>query len=165
MKISLKLLLFLVITFTAVGCDRVTKNLAKEHLAHQEPVSYFNDLFRLEYAENPGAAMSLGADWPESTRFWALHLFPLALLLLLLAYTVQQARLLSTGQIVSLALIFSGGVGNLVDRLFYDSRVPDFMILGIQNLHTGIFNVADVCITAGVATMLGFAIFAKKGEQ
>jgi len=164
MKSSLKLILFLFVTFTAVGCDRVTKNLAKAHLAHQEPVSYFNDVFRLEYAENIGAAMSLGADWPENTRFWLLHLFPLALLVLLLAYTVQHARQLHQGQVVSLALIFSGGAGNLVDRLFYDSRVPDFMILRVQSLHTGIFNVADVCISAGVAMMLGFALFAKRQD-
>lgn len=154
MKTSVKLILFLIVTFSAVGCDRVTKQLAKEHLAYQEPRSYYNDMFRLEYAENTGAAMSLGAGWSDPARFWLFNVFPLAMLAFLLGYTVRQAGQLHKVQIVSLALIFSGGVGNLVDRIFYDSRVPDFMILSFQNLHTGIFNVADVCITCGVLMML-----------
>lgn len=161
MKLPVKLLLFLLITFSAVGCDRVTKHLAKEHLAHREGISYWNDTFRLEYAENTGAAMSLGADWPESVRFWLLHLFPVAMLAFLLAYTLRQAGQLPAGQITALALIFSGGLGNLTDRVFHDSRVPDFMILSVQNLHTGIFNVADVCITVGVLLMLGLQFFKK----
>ena len=162
MKLSIKLFLFLLITFVAVGCDRVTKNLAQEHLANREPISYFNDFVRLEYAENSGAAMSLGSDWPESVRFWALHIFPFALLLCLLAYTAKEAGQLHKGQIASLALIFAGGAGNMIDRFFNQSRVPDFIIMGFPSLRTGIFNVADMCITAGVLAILGFSFWGKR---
>lgn len=157
-----KLLLFLLVTFSAAGCDRVTKHLAREHLAHREPLSYCNDLVRLEYAENTGAAMSLGADWPDTARVWLFRVMPLAMLLLLLTYVIKQAGQLDKLRIGSLALIFSGGLGNLIDRFFHDSRVPDFMILGFENLRTGIFNVADVCITAGVLLMLSASFFGKK---
>ena len=47
------------------------------------------------------------------------------------------------------ALIIAGGLGNIIDRLLFDRHVSDFMNIGIQNIRTGIFNFADVCVTAG----------------
>lgn len=161
MKARIKLFLFCLIALSAIGCDRVTKNLAKVHLAHRDAISYYHDTFRLEYAENTGAAMSLGADWPDSARFWLFNVLPTAMLLLLLAYMIQAARQLHWLQVSSLALIFAGGMGNLIDRIFNDSRVPDFMILGVNELRTGIFNVADMCITFGVLLLMGFMAFRK----
>jgi signal peptidase II len=54
----------------------------------------------------------------------------------------------------SFALLFSGGIGNIIDRLLYDRHVPDFMNIGINNIRTGIFNFADVCVTVGVISLL-----------
>lgn len=50
--------------------------------------------------------------------------------------------------------MLSGGLGNLLDRIMNDGRVIDFMNLGIGPLRTGIFNVADVCITIGVVLLI-----------
>ena len=59
-------------------------------------------------------------------------------------------------KIFSLAMVFSGGIGNIFDRIVYDRHVTDFMNMGIGNIRTGIFNVADICVTAGV---IGLFIF------
>ena len=48
------------------------------------------------------------------------------------------------------AFIFSGGIGNIIDRIMFDRHVVDFMNLGVNNLRTGIFNFADVYVTTGV---------------
>lgn len=40
------------------------------------------------------------------------------------------------------------------DRLLHEGRVIDFMNVGIGSLRTGIFNVADVCITIGVLLLV-----------
>jgi signal peptidase II len=50
----------------------------------------------------------------------------------------------------SIALIVGGGVSNLIDRLRYGGYVVDFLNVGIGPLRTGIFNVADMAIMAGV---------------
>ncbi len=50
----------------------------------------------------------------------------------------------------SIAFIFAGGVGNLIDRVWHDGLVIDFINLGIGPLRTGIFNVADLAVTCGV---------------
>ena len=59
-------------------------------------------------------------------------------------------------KVFSLALIFSGGIGNIIDRIAFNRHVTDFMILSFKSLHTGIFNVADMCVTAGAIGLLLF---------
>ena len=66
---NFKLLLLCVTTLMFIGCDRVTKNIAKDHLKNKEAISYFHDTFRLEYAENTGAAMSLGDSLPGRKKY------------------------------------------------------------------------------------------------
>jgi signal peptidase II len=66
------------------------------------------------------------------------------------------------GKLAALSLIFAGGIGNIIDRLFFDRHVTDFMNIGIVHLRTGIFNFADVWITTGVFYLL---LFGRKLEN
>ena len=162
MSKQFKLLLFVFLSLSSIGCDRITKHLAQVHLAGSAPRYYCNEWVRLDYVENTGAAMSLGASWPDEIRFWAFRALPLLIMGLLLVFSVRQARQLHALQISGLALVFSGGTGNLIDRFFNNSRVPDFMVLGVPRFQTGVFNVADVCITVGVLILLIFHLFTVK---
>lgn len=45
-------------------------------------------------------------------------------------------------------------MGNLIDRVFQDGQVIDFLHLGVGTLRTGIFNVADVAITCGAMMLV-----------
>src|SRR2546425_7583116 len=67
MKIAGKVLLLILVVST-IGCDRVTKHLVKTSLAGAPPQSYFGDTVRLEYSENSGAFLSLGAELPTWVR-------------------------------------------------------------------------------------------------
>jgi len=62
----------------------------------------------------------------------------------------------------ALSLVLAGGVGNLIDRVFRDGRVVDFMNMGVSagdfSLRTGIFNVADLAIVAGVVLLVASEI-------
>lgn len=60
-------------------------------------------------------------------------------------------------------LILAGGFGNLYDRAINDGRVVDFMLLQLGPLQTGIFNVADIAIMAGLFGF--FFISSKRGQQ
>lgn len=141
------------ISFTLISCDQVTKDLAKTHLMNKEPASYFHDTFRLEYVENTGAALSLGANWPQPYNFVLLSIIPLLVLLALFVYAVINIKGFNPIRILAFSLVFAGGIGNIIDRILHDRHVTDFMNLGIQNIRTGIFNVADICITAGVIVL------------
>jgi signal peptidase II len=50
-------------------------------------------------------------------------------------------------------MFLAGGISNLVDRIAL-GRVIDFLNVGIGPFRTGIFNVADVAIMAGIAVLL-----------
>lgn len=51
-----------------VGCDQATKAIAKEHLPRNEALSFAHDTVRLQYAENRGVFLSIGASLPDKTR-------------------------------------------------------------------------------------------------
>jgi len=156
MKPRLKILLFCVSALVFIGCDRVTKDLAKEHLMNKAPVSYFHNTFRLVYTENTGAAMGFADDLPKAAGFWLLSMLPLAFLVALSLYVIKYSKQMSVGKIFSFALIMGGGLGNIIDRILFDRHVSDFMNLGIGNIQTGIFNFADVCVTAGAIGLILF---------
>ncbi len=153
MKNCIKILLFCLTCTVFIGCDRVTKVIAKDNLVYGEPISYFHDTFRLQYVENTGAALSLGDNLPKGVSFWLLSMFPLAVLIGAFIYVITRLNKMNNLMLFSYSLIIAGGLGNIIDRIFYDRHVSDFMNIGIYNLRSGIFNVADICITVGVLAL------------
>lgn len=154
MKKASKIVLFCLGSLVLISWDRASKELAKEHLKDKEPISYFHDSFRFQYVENTGAALSLGDSLPETASFWLLSILPLVFLLAMAGYTIKRSGEISKLKLFAFALIISGGLGNIYDRIVYDRHVTDFMNMGIGNLRTGIFNFADICVTAGAVLML-----------
>jgi signal peptidase II len=69
-----------------------------------------------------------------------------------------KAHDLRTVQWVGLLLIASGGIGNLLDRIFNNGAAIDFMNVGIGSLRTGIFNVADLFVVAGASMFILFSL-------
>jgi signal peptidase II len=131
--------------------DQITKIWAIDALRGMPTYRYLGDIFRLQYAENPGAFLSLGSSLSPTLRFLVLTLVVGVFLVGALLYVVRTPAL-STARIFGLALLIGGGVSNLIDRAFREGgRVIDFLNLGIGDLRTGIFNIADVAIMAGIA--------------
>ena len=141
----------LLLVVATIGCDRVTKHVAATALVGSPGLTFLGDTIRLEYAENTGAFLGLGADWHPAVR---VALFTIGNgLVLFLVMVLAIRRPWSPASLVGLALLLAGGVSNLIDRALHGS-VVDFVNIGIGPLRTGIFNVADVAIVAGVALVL-----------
>jgi signal peptidase II len=139
-----------------VGCDQASKYVARSSLGSGAVESIFHDVFRLQLAENAGGFLSLGASLSDHLRF----VFFTALVSVLVIGLVGGAffaKGLDRWQTLAATLFAGGGLGNLLDRLFDQGRVTDFLNVGIGPLRTGIFNVADVAICAGALLyVLGF---------
>jgi signal peptidase II len=149
----LRLALISLMLFVCVGCDQAAKAFAKQTLFSSPPVSFLRGIVQFQYAENPGAFLSLGANLPAGTRFlWGVVFIGLTQVALLV-YLLRSTSL-SLTQKAGLSLFLGGGLGNLIDRIANDGHVIDFVSLGVGSLRTGIFNVADVAITAGVLMVL-----------
>jgi len=148
-----RLALVAVMVIACVGCDQTTKVLARAHLQGHRTASFFDDTLRLQYAENPGAFLSLGESLPQRWRTAVFTVGAGAVLTAILLYAVLAAAA-GPAQIIALSLIGGGGIGNLVDRVRNDGCVTDFLNIGIGPLRTGIFNVADVALMAGIALLV-----------
>lgn len=144
---------FLIVTllFATVGLDRITKVIARDRLESAPPISLFGGIVRLDYVENPGAFLGVGSGLSETTRFWIFSVLVGGFLVGLFLYVLMNRRL-SVIEVAAFSLILGGGLSNLIDRVLYE-YVIDFLVVGIGRLRTGVFNVADLAITAGVGLL------------
>ncbi|HEX4850152.1 MAG TPA: signal peptidase II [Puia sp.] len=154
MRTRYKILIFCIICFAFISCDRATKDLAKISLKDREAITYFHNLIRFEYVENTGAFLSFGADWSNRVSFWALTIIPLLLLFGLFIYVINKSSVMNLQEMLPFALIFSGGIGNIMDRIVFDRHVVDFINVGINDFRTGIFNFADLYVTTGILILI-----------
>jgi len=159
-----RLRLLVPVVVVSVILDQVTKLWAQEYLVDAGRLPYLRDMVRIEYALNEGAFLGLGSTWSAATRFWVLTV---ATSLVLAVVTVSALRQKDSTRmhVVALALILGGGLGNLIDRALHDGVVVDFLNLGIGSLRTGIFNVADVALTVGVAMLFLRPQTARAGRE
>ena len=95
--------------------------------------------------------LSLGANLPRAVRT---AVFTVATAVLLIGMVVFAVRARWSGwRLVALALFAAGGASNWIDRAVRGS-VIDFLNVGIGPVRTGIFNVADMAIMAGIGIFL-----------
>jgi len=158
-----RLFLALAILCSCVGCDQATKTIAVNSLRDQPPRSYLADTVRLDFAQNPGGFLSLGANLPDSVRT-RLFISSNCVMMLGLSCFLIIKRNIPLLLFVSLVYVLSGGVGNLVDRVSNNGLVTDFINVGIGSLRTGVFNVADMAITFGVIT-IGILTFKREADE
>lgn len=160
---SVRLLVLALLAVVCIGCDQATKKIATDRLSNSPPISMFGDTLRLQYAENPGGFLGLGGRLSADARFVFLVVFNGAVLAGVSCALLAPTRMSRTN-FVALALILTGGIGNMIDRLNNNGLVTDFLNVGIGPVRTGIFNVADIAISAG-AIALTLAMFAKREPQ
>lgn len=151
-KIKQKNLIMAVIIIVGlIALDQIVKIIARSYLAGQPGYSYLGGFVQIEYAENRGAFLSLGAQLSDAARS-ALFIFGASAMLLFCVYWMWKTaehRL----SMIAFALVISGGIGNLIDRIFRGS-VTDYVHMGFSSLRTGVFNVADVAISFGFLFLL-----------
>jgi signal peptidase II len=151
MKIFRRGVLLCLLLAATAGCDRVTKHLALTTLAGMPEQSYLGDTVRLDYHENSGGFLSVGATWRPGVRAVVFQFANGVFLLTTLVFAARfkWSRLAGVGLVMFLA----GGISNLVDRIAMGG-VIDFLNVGIGPVRTGIFNVADVAILAGIGLLV-----------
>ena len=123
--------------------DRLTKIWALSSLKENDGVILIKDFFKLEYLENRGAAFGILQN----------KLVLLALVTLLVVagmiYYIIKYKPKSKFLRISFALIISGALGNLYDRLFY-RYVVDFILVHYKSVYYfPTFNIADSLVVVG----------------
>ena len=145
---TIRLLAIPLVLVGTAGCDQATKHLARTELGQMGSISLPGRFIEFTLAENAGAFLSLGASLPETVR--AVLTVGLSLgLAFLLAYLIRAPKL-GWLTFLGLALIWAGGVSNLIDRFLRKGAVTDFMVVRAGPFHTGIFNLADFTLVVGM---------------
>jgi signal peptidase II len=132
--------------------DRVTKVVAKQLLLGVGKISFLRDLMILVYSENQGAFLSMGQSWPGVIKYSVLLVLPILACVAGLYYFMFRER--EMPRLIYLTTMIGGGMGNLIDRLFNNFQVIDFLNFGIGPFRTGILNVADLSVTVGTVLFI-----------
>lgn len=130
--------------------DVLTKQWIVTTLVLYEIRPILGDVFRLTYTHNPGAAF--GVSIGEHSRIFFLVLSIVALVVLGLMYRSTPRR--DVLRLAAVALVCGGAIGNILDRLRYESGVVDFIDIGIGSHRFWIFNVADSAVSVGALLLL-----------
>lgn len=153
-KIKKEKFFLLVIIFAII--DQVTKLLI---ILNKEkcPINIIKNVLEIEYSENRGIAFGIG----NGTTFLISILTAIIMGMILVAIYKNYNKLNNT-LLVGGILVISGGLGNLLDRIFR-FYVVDFIYFKVIDFP--IFNFADICIVIGVI-IICFGMFLKdRGEN
>lgn len=135
-------------TIAAFGLifDQITKLYVDRTMQLFQSIPVVDNFFHITYVRNRGAAFSF-----LSHASWRLPFFIAVSLIASIVIVIAYNKLRDDQKLaqVSLAMIFSGAVGNLIDRVRL-GEVIDFLDAHWYQHHWPAFNVADSLICVGV---------------
>ena len=136
-------ILYSVIIALGIIIDQISKLIVVAFLKPIDDLPLWDGVFHFNYHENRGAAFGMLAD-----NRWVFIIVSTVAIIALGIY-LFAGKATSNLMNVAMALIISGGIGNMIDRILL-GYVVDFLYFKLINF--AIFNVADsfVCIGAGL---------------
>jgi signal peptidase II len=157
------MLSFLLISLFILILDQWTKYAAEGFLALGRSFPIINGVFHFTLAHNKGAAFSILKG--SSFIFIVITILCLAAIIFLLSnqgFFKKVFDLDNSNRLIrfSLALVFGGACGNLIDRIRF-SYVIDFLDFRVWP----VFNLADSAITVGGILIFFKLLFIKKSKS
>lgn len=126
--------------------DQLTKYLIVNSYSFGESVEIIPGLLDFTYIHNNGAAFGMLQD-----KSWILLSVSSIVILLCVALLFKKSlnsKLLTS----AITLVMAGGIGNLIDRIFNNGSVIDF--IDVQFIDFPVFNFADCCVTIGAGLII-----------
>lgn len=132
-----------VLVFLGIFLDRISKIWALKTLKTGNDIVVIDNFFSFQYLENRGAAFGIFQG-----KVFLLTAVTLLVVIGMIYYLIKykpDSKVLR----VSFALIISGAIGNLYDRIFY-KYVVDFILMHYKDVYYfPTFNVADILVVVG----------------
>ncbi len=137
----------LLISFIILIIDQFIKHLVMTSLIYRKTYSIISNFFYLTYVKNTGGAWSILSD-----NIIFLLIVSIICIIGLIIYLFKKNNI-SKLECIYYSLLFSGIIGNLIDRIFYKG-VIDYIGFIFGNYYFPIFNIADICIVCGILLLL-----------
>jgi signal peptidase II len=143
-----RLFKIVILGFAWIVCDQFTKFYLLAHMPKREALSYLQGHLLILPTYNKGAFLSIGQHLAPALQQ---NIFIYGVLIVLLAIFIYalSAPFLFHADITALAFILGGALSNLADRWMYQGKVLDFIYIRFGELHTAVFNLADLGILLG----------------
>lgn len=146
------LLIGFLLTLVLVLIDQVSKIVIFNAIGLGHAVTVIPGVFQLYGCYNTGAAFSMLND-----HSWILLLISIiatfGITYLMKDFSTRRRPLYS----IALLMIYSGTIGNMIDRMFNGYKVYDFIEVTFMDF--AIFNIADCYLTIGVIIMIVYLLF------
>ncbi len=142
---------FGITAFAIIILDQLTKYWAQDfllprRLSGEGPVVLLGGFLKFTYAENTGAAFSIGTGLT-----WVFTTIALVVVFVIIRYA---RKLGSMPWALSLGGLLGGAIGNLIDRMFREpGPFQGFVVDFIQLPYWAIFNVADMAVVISGASI------------
>ena len=143
--------------------DQWSKWLVRGTLEIGEGIVVIPGYFDIVHVRNTGAAFGLLQGIPVSYRTW----FFLIVTLIAcgaIGYIFMQSQRSSWLIKIVLALVLTGALGNLTDRLVF-REVVDFLNVHIHAYHWPTFNLADVYISVVVISFIVHSVYESRSAR
>ena len=155
-----KYLFLFVISSSLIVVDQYTKFMITLHIPLSYSVNVIEGFFNLTHVRNSGVAFGIFSEQNSQLKPYLLifvSIIAIIAILVIFHQTDREKRLVQGG----LVLVFSGAIGNLIDRVLH-KEVIDFIDIFFNNRHWPAFNVADACITIGVMLLAADLLVSSK---
>jgi signal peptidase II len=148
-------IIFGIIFTISVFIDQLTKKWAVDVLKDSESIKIIGDFLNFSYIENRGAAFGM-----LQNKLW-LFIIVTAAMIILLGYMYFRIKNITNLSRLSIVMIVSGAIGNLIDRVRL-RYVVDFIHVRFGNFYDfPVFNIADSLVVCGTFLMVILILFNK----
>lgn len=152
-------LLSLSVVILTVVIDFVTKQLVMNNMQLYDSIPLIKNVLHITYITNDGAAFGSMSD--ARWLFMTVSVIMIIGLSTLLLIWDDRNPLFY----ISVSMIVGGGIGNMIDRIFYKEVVDFIDFCAFPKLWKWIFNGADSFVCVGVGLLLLYYIRMEIAEK
>jgi signal peptidase II len=146
---KIRYIILLVVSALVLVLDQLTKLYIDRGMALHSSITVVQGFFNITYLRNKGAAFGILANSSYRLPFFILVSAVAVCVIVVVINRLREDQKLAA---VSLSLIFSGALGNLIDRVRL-GEVIDFLDAHWYEHHWPAFNIADSAICVGVVLL------------
>ena len=153
------MILWSLIVIVIMALDQLSKYWVINNIGMTDSITVIPNLIDFVYVKNTGAAFSFLSD--KTYGIVILSIISVLFCIGVIFFMIKkkpQSRLLT----ISLALMLSGALGNVIDRIAR-GYVVDFIEATFINFP--VFNVADIAITCGALLIIIHVLFFEKPKE
>ncbi len=143
----LSYILAIITGLAVIAADQYTKTLVATTLELGKTTDFINGLLDFTYIHNTGGAWGMLSGYT-----WLLISVTIIIMLVCIALLMKYG-FKNKLMFWAIVLVLSGGLGNMIDRIFKGGEVTDFLHFSFWPSFP-VFNVADIAIVVGAGLLI-----------